>query len=715
MGIEFTPEMLAKLGMSAPKTPPQKKENTNSVKNNSSNVYDPKLATAPYNFVHLPTAVLPSPLDAYRDIFVKGDQEETRTAFRKYVENFTPQNGYIDLTIQTLTPIFIGGDVKTFAPAGKPIIPGSTLRGMIKNLVKINTLGAMRPEDDFHDRHLYYRCIMAQNSAPQWQKDLHDLYADRMTEGKTNKTKSGFLIKTKDGYAICPMKADRKKPERFLIGEYESTFGKTITPGMKDVRVEWEPTAGAAYAISGKTTKHLFKTWDEYTKYLEETARIEKKDPKAAGARRRSIGKQFVLQYPLADVDWNEEHRIPVRDDVVEEYRDDKNRRGVNLLNPVGDDPKKKGAAIDGKALWKMAPDAPKDIEMIAPCCYLSDGQSGPVCAFGHGHFFRVPHTFSIGHAIPEEIKRMENPVIDFADALFGANFLQKSASGSGRKQKPLWAGRVFFEDAHLAGGEARFEKTQPTHPLVGPNPTSFQLYLEQDKKIKSGDNDSLINWSSPDARIRGYKLYWHKDNAEWWATQTEKDQDKGKKAAERMTHDITPLSKNNTFTARIRFCNLSDIELGALLTVFHPNGAESLACKLGYAKSLGLGSVRITTQLNIETPADYVRLFGENGWNDPAKPADVQDYIHAFKNYVEEKHPDRAGEQRHISNQLSKMLDWENTKAIPDWNKRTAPMSGNVKADEVDSRYISRARLPEINEVVKSDRKAKDKKKGKP
>ena len=60
-------------------------------------------------------------------------------------------------------------------------------------------------------------------------------------------------------------------------------------------------------------------------------------------------------------------------------------------------------------------------------------------------------------------------------------------------------------------------------------------------------------------------------------------------------------------------------------------------------------------------------------------------------------------------------MLDWENTKAIPDWNKRTAPMSGNVKTDEVDSRYISRARLPEINEVVKSDRKAKDKKKGKP
>ena len=40
----------------------------------------------------------------------------------------------------------------------------------------------------------------------------------------------------------------------------------------------------------------------------------------------------------------------------------------------------------------------------------------------------------------------------------------------------------------------------------MGPNPTSFQLYLEQDV-----DNHSTYNhWGHEGASIRGYKMYWH-------------------------------------------------------------------------------------------------------------------------------------------------------------------------------------------------------------
>ena len=131
--------------------------------------FDAKLATAPYNFIPLPTGVLPSPLDKYRDVFMGDSQERTQEAFAEYMAHTETRDGYIELTIRTMTPVFIGGDVKSFAPTGEPIIPGSTLRGMTKNLVKIVTLGAMRAEEDFHDRHLYFRCIMTTGKSEPWE------------------------------------------------------------------------------------------------------------------------------------------------------------------------------------------------------------------------------------------------------------------------------------------------------------------------------------------------------------------------------------------------------------------------------------------------------------------------------------------------------------------------------------------------------------------
>lgn len=650
------------------------------------------LATAPYNFIDLPEKILPSPLDDYREAFASGDQKAVQKAFGEYLQNTETHDGYIDLTIETLTPIFIGGGVKSFAPTGAPIIPGSTLRGMTKNLFKIVTLGAMRPEEDFHERHLYYRCIMTVRKSEPWEFDLKAMYDAQMAEGKTRKTKPGFLVQTKNGYFIYPM---LKNPERVLIREYEKAFNKKIGRDMKDVRVEWE--GSVAYAISGCKSPRapgpaLFETQKDYKEFMQHASDFDK----------RSVGKQFVLKYPLADADWSENHRIHVSDDVVAEYRDDKNRRGVNLLNLRKDDGK--GGAIDKKTLRNLLPNAPKDVEKIAPCYYLPDETQGAK-SFGHGRHFRIAYERSIGDAVPETL---QTSVIDFSDAVFGANMRQKTSSGV--QWKPLWASRVFFEDAHAVGAVKTAEKPERTHPLVGPNPTSFQLYLKQD------DKKPLVNWGSPNATIRGYKLYWHRPDADWKANADELDQDKDgtgkfKSPDKQMTHEITPLSKGNTFKARIRFRDLSNIELGALMSVFHPNGADALACKVGHAKSLGLGSVRIKADLFVENDADYGRLFGENGWNATAKQSDAKEYMDAFQKHVEAK--DLGREWRNISNGLlAKMLDWENAQTDPQWSRKTAPMSGNVKKGDVDLRFKTRARLQEIRELVKA-KKPKDQ--GKP
>lgn len=137
-----------------------------------------KEATAAYNFIPFTRTVLASPLDAMR------------TDFRGYIQSQETYSGTLALELSNETSLFIGGDQKNdeelfFAPDGKPRIPGSTLRGMVRNLFKIITAGTMRRDEDFTDRHLYFRCIMAPNGMPQL-KELNAYYEQRMVSDEIN-------------------------------------------------------------------------------------------------------------------------------------------------------------------------------------------------------------------------------------------------------------------------------------------------------------------------------------------------------------------------------------------------------------------------------------------------------------------------------------------------------------------------------------------------
>mgnify|MGYP000892369645 FL=1 len=113
-------------------------------------------ATASYNFVPLSATVIRSPIDGG----AKNDAERQEN-YKRYVKEHGRLSGQIELSCRTMTPVFIGtGDKEGafFAPAGKPILPGSTLRGMVKNIFKIVTCGAMRTDKDgadVADRALY--------------------------------------------------------------------------------------------------------------------------------------------------------------------------------------------------------------------------------------------------------------------------------------------------------------------------------------------------------------------------------------------------------------------------------------------------------------------------------------------------------------------------------------------------------------------------------
>ena len=621
-------------------------------------------AAAPYNFVSLPEKILPSEIERVED-------------FAEHISIRGKISGEILLELETLTPLFIGGNpsdgTKTFAPTGTPIIPGSSLRGMFKNIFKIVTCGAFRGRtdsqrkgEDFNDEHIYFRCLMKINALP-WTRDLNALYKNRMEslgrDGKPHKNaRPGFLIRTVDNkFFIAPLLPNLERKNDFImIKDFQKNFGPIQ---FKDSRIYWD--GKIAYCLTGnqwakKTEKLLSR--EEYEKFKDSLKGL----PEAERTKKihsTNHGKQIIRYTKIDYVDWSREHWLELPDDVRTSYEHDRNRRGVNLFQCSG--------ILSRAQLKELVENLPAEVKTLVPCHFLEEG--GKVTAFGHGQCFRIPYRNPTSGAVTGALN--DTGVVDFADAVFG--------------REKFWASRVYFENA-VPVGELRTLEKSAAHPLMQPNPTSYQLYLAQ--------NPPLNHWDSPKVKIRGYKMYWHCGFADWHATDAEKNLDVGKAPEKRMTKDLTPLAKGAKFRAKIRFKNLSAVELGALMMVFDLNGAENPAYKIGQGKPLGFGSVKITPQLFVESDDAYAEIFDAAGWKNPYRAEDAAEYLDAFKNYLAEKNLTSSWQK--IMGELNAILDWAKKPAA----KKIEPMRSvyDGRTMQVDERFRQREVLPTIFEVVK-------------
>ena len=589
-----------------------------------------KMATAPYNFVTLPDMIVPAPLNLFIDIDASTDEktkvEVYQQAYKDYMTEQGKLSGRLELTFTTETPLFIGGKNDDdendyfYAPNGNPVIPGSTVRGLTKNLLKIISCGAMRRDEDFNDQKLYYRDFRNENYK---RYRLDSAESDYRIE-------PGYLIRVKGDYFVCPAQA-------------EPIFDTTkCNKGMGiDMRED-----GAA---------------DIFTGYMKNK-------------------KTYMYIY---NPDWNVRIRVP--NEVVAEYRADKNRKGLDLFE---------NNKID---FLKNVLGNEKDIDFAVPCFYVAKyvakhvaGDAAKeeyykyVAHFGHGRYYRVSYEKSIGEHVPNSL---QGKVIDFAEVLFGA--------------KKLWASRLIFEDARLISEtDPIFLEKAYCHPLMTPKPTSFQFYLQPDEK------GNVQNWDG-NTNIRGYKLYWHQNikEHEWKKSADDPLVDKMKK--------IKPLDKNNCFKGNIRFANLSEIELGALCKVFGLNNekivGKEIVYKLGRGKALGMGSVRIHTKLFLEkTEERYQTLFEQNDnisrWNETEESAEIKKYCGIFNEYLKTIFNKLGDEQTQKKyelgmSELRTIMDWKQTEK-EGWKNKTAMM--NPTRDKSDRRLRDRVVLDDALTFVK-------------
>lgn len=561
-----------------------------------------RIATAPYNFVSLPQGVLTAPFDGE----AKNDEERVAN-YRRHVMAPGRLSGRIELHLETLTSLFIGAaGEEFFSPRGTPVIPGSTIRGLVKNLFKIVTCGAMRgDQEDYEDRVFYFR-TMAESD-----RGMRDLYTNEMSalhrdpsSGKCSaKTKAdpGYLIRqiSDRRYYICPTEF-----------EVKADFGRETMTNQ----VRWDdPCEGWVSCYTG-------------------------------GMR----GKESHTVHHAGR--WGQ--RIPVSDETIAAYRDDKNRTGVDLL---GGKVAKKGAEA---ASFTGDP----NIDFVVPCFYKKEKNA--VSHFGFGRFYRIPYH----QRVHDHVIGMGTEAVDYADALFG--------------RRALWGSRLSFTDA-VPEGEVKREEAAYPKVLNEPKPTAVQLYLEQKKP-------SLAHWDTLGVPIRGYKLYWHQKNGTDWRNPEQTVSDVNPKR-------IRPVRSGSVFTGSIRFEGLSEEELGALLKVFRLGG-DTLCCKMGKGKSIGLGSVRITAKLSlVEMEDSYRTMFDDKGdWYRAEREADMASYIAAFDREMKERLSKPVYERwAKAQEELIHLLDWKNTE-IAGWEKKTAQMSLEDPAKPFSKRWI----LPTAREV---------------
>ncbi|MBR2214453.1 MAG: TIGR03986 family CRISPR-associated RAMP protein [Selenomonadaceae bacterium] len=622
-----------------------------------------EIATAPYNFVPLPHAVLPSPLNESVGAILQDkksltveENQRLRTEFRHYLREGEHYSGKIELEIESISPLFIGGaGENSFAPTGKYIIPGSEIKGMIKNLLKIVTLGGWQAREDMVDRHLYYRQLMATDKNPH-DRELCDRYKNYMTStvnGTVQKNaKPGFLVKRRGGYVIYPLLPD--KVRSIPIKEYMQRF---------DLR-------------DGDVKKSCVR-WDDNTAYIQvgllSTKKLLTKEAQKSTTKddRKKWGKQYYKYYSLQDIDKAKSYPVPP--ELLEEYQSDKNRRGMDLV---------KKSPLCGKAPTALSGLEP--FESIIPCFFFLEEGTQRVKSFGHGQSYRIPYDHSTMDAVPAALKQ---GTVDFAAAMFGQS-----------RPTVSWASRLTFGDAMPTENPSPIGAAE-RRALMQPNPTSFQLYLEQT------DDKKLLHWDSAKASIRGYKLYWHQGkNPRWQASISEIQNLKTERESGTvdLLKKINPLAAGSKFSGQITFRDLTKEELGALLRVLNlASDAEDIVYKIGQGKSIGLGSIRMQSRLYLEDGSRFTTLFDDNGWHDSLQEATPTEFIAAYENYVRAQGNSFWQDYQEALANMRSILDWKNT-ARPGWQKATAAMDGNTKnGHNQDKRFALRAVLPALQKVV--------------
>ena len=361
--------------------------------------------------------------------------------------------------------------------------------------------------------------------------------------------------------------------------------------------------------------------------------------------------------YKLEAPDFDKAHCYHVPEEVIIAYKNDKRRNeDSDLLAKFG------------------TPDAMKlPVGQGVPCFFIQTYKQ--VESFGASPFYRLPYKSTMADRVPSAV-RLSDQSVDFTDAVFGKN--------------TYWRSRVFVEDSYLQKGEkASFEPEAESQTLLEPKPTSYQFYLQS-------QNGEARDWDDSTS-IRGDKMYWHRQ-CPWQNTGKNNDN-------KNVQHRFSPLQSHHHFQGKVRFEDLSAIELGALASLFSLNSLATsqascdICYKLGMGKPIGLGSVRIQASLHLQKEAGWQTLFSDGHFASGAEEGDMAPFISAFHDYMKEQLQSNPRDWENYCQRMEELctimdFSWST-------NKKLQEQVGYMDLTEGKDLIRKRVVLPTITEII--------------
>ncbi len=546
----------------------------------------PESLDAPYNFVPLSKHVHEA--ESAQDISID----------RPFSDGIS---GVLDLQIDAHSPLCVGdknrkasdrepGRVRFFRlPDGTPAIPGSSLRGMIRNVMEIACFGRMNLIDD---RRFSLR-------------DLTGAAKEDYTRALVNKSQAGWLFFDDDpkgkGWKIRPCRFGR------------ITHGEIAALGSIDAHAFSQPHGG--------------KERRDARERREKKGGGQKDYPAGSAPRKYELWK--AGRHPSLQVDVIEgAPHSPYRREVPEcrisrQGAGGRVSRGTLVFTGQPNTRKKRefvfledqGEAIPIKGkVWQAFTDIhedqyasvewlywrdkyfnDKDVTAI-PIFYLErDGQVETidlVDAVGLAMMFKLAGKAST-HELRDKVQRRVDDEggarLDLVETIFGK---------VGEKPGDALRGRVSFGTAVLDNPEAvTFEEHAPT-VLGSPKPSYYPTYLRQafdparPTHLRSGQR--YRTYMSDDAELAGWKRY--PVHATGDACLPPLNEANKQRTAVQIVLESLKARGNEAprFTSRLRFHNLRPFELGAVLWALRFGEQDSLRHSLGMAKPHGFGQIRI-------------------------------------------------------------------------------------------------------------------------
>lgn len=690
---------------------------------------------APYNFVEFPRnpAYIKDEAEIIGHNVMAGNAEDGEELF----------SGEISYTLEAMTPVFIDDGTKEHRfcrnAEGKCIIPGSSMRGLIRSHAAVLGLGNVR--DDIDEYSLMYRNVAAGLDKKRYSDILGaSIIKMQNTQGKEytlsvlKNVRAGYIEKTDKGkfviyrtemdpidgkgYAIDPKLGEINYytvSERIIIEQYLSKQAKYrdapdqfpfsfLIPGIKDEMMNQTKHFREEFDRKGNRIYQGIPN-DAYIPYHKPVAyklngnrnisaiKSEDEAGKKNGFRRGELVSTGFMQkkkviYVIPEIDHSEEDgsaRIAVElsDADVRDFRIDYNRRenSIALLkkNPHRKNEKK---VREYKSFFDLPRETGK--KGRKPVFYILLGGR---CYFGFTPRLRLFYDHTVSEGIG--IKHVKGK-IDLVKAIFGYTKTEVNGRNSAEKEEMnARKTRVSFTDAVQEENEKELPVRYLT--LSEPRPTDCLNYLKQSK--------NGITYNSDGMELRGAKQYWlHKEANPGDGPDSYND---------KLDSAINPLDKDSRFRGKIRFKNLRKYELGLLLWSIRLEKDSWM--NLGKAKAYGYGAIRLVS-LSARS-IDYGKAYGISAiydttmeetdvaaslFDNPYKNLSVDEMIDSYKSFIRKYNGNRDIELLQMIQDFFAMKD---SRQIPEID-----VTKYMTLTEFQEQTRTKTPLPLPREVLKSN-----------